>query len=240
MSSNSSDWNPERLSLGDAEGDDSGLDVLRRAMKRESQDAIDPARLERIGHAVVLATVAATSPVAVKSSSWLAAKVPNVLLALGMIGGMAIVANVHPKADVPQHVVTAAPEAPAPVPAPVPAEIKTVSPSDLPSAPVVHADSAPKPPPSVAVPVAVAPAQDEIAVLARAHAALRSDPALSLSLCNQLEYKSQFAQEREAVAIEALVYLGRKAEAKTRFRAFEERYPASSHRVHLENLFSTN
>jgi hypothetical protein len=252
--SSRSDWNPERLMTTDHEGgDEEGLDFLRGALKRESREAIDPARLERIGRAVVVATAAPPIASAISSSSSsssassagssvVASKVPNILLALGMIGGMAVVASFHPTKDVAQHrtvVATTQPDETA-TPLAVPAEIKTISPNDLPSAPSaasVHTVDAPKPPPS-AVAATITPT-DEIALLARAHDALRSDPTLSLSLCREHAAKvqgSQFAQEREAVAIEALVYLGRKDEARTRFRSFEERYPASSHRVHLENL----
>ena len=38
--------------------------------------------------------------------------------------------------------------------------------------------------------------------------------------------------------IEALVYLKRTEEAERRFAAFKSRYPASSHRVHLDSLFA--
>jgi len=240
-------FNPERLSISDGDDDVSGpegLDFFKKAMLRESHDAVDPARLERISHAVVAATPATALASAASStttaggakaaSSWLATYVPNILLAVGMIGGMTIVARVQPAPDVsPAVVVVLADEAPV---VQAPADVKTFSPSDLPSAP---------PPVVSAKAPAIAPTTttttDEIALLARAHDALRSDPGLALSLCREHETKAkdgQFAQEREAVAIEALVYLNRRAEASKRFRAFEQRYPASSHRVHLESLLA--
>ncbi|AKU96434.1 hypothetical protein AKJ09_03098 [Labilithrix luteola] len=83
---------------------------------------------------------------------------------------------------------------------------------------------------------------EEIALLARAHEALRAHPSESLALCQQHRVQfaqAHFAQEREAVAIEALVYLHRTQEAEQRWNEFKARYPTSSHRIHLEDLFST-
>ncbi len=82
---------------------------------------------------------------------------------------------------------------------------------------------------------------EEIALLARAQKALHGSPREALRLCD--EHAStfragSFGEEREAVAIEALVSLGRNTDARTRFDAFRARHPASSHRVHLESLFS--
>lgn len=83
---------------------------------------------------------------------------------------------------------------------------------------------------------------EEIALLARAHEALHAQPSQSLALCQQHRVQfaqGHFAQEREAVAIEALVYLHRTQEAEQRWNEFKARYPTSSHRIHLEDLFST-
>lgn len=83
---------------------------------------------------------------------------------------------------------------------------------------------------------------EEIALLARAHEALHAQPSQSLALCQQHRVQfaqGHFAQEREAVAIEALVYLHRMQEAEQRWNQFKARYPTSSHRIHLEDLFST-
>jgi TolA-binding protein len=48
--------------------------------------------------------------------------------------------------------------------------------------------------------------------------------------------QSLLAQEREVVAIEALVALGRVDDARDRLRAFRRRWPTSTHLVRLETL----
>jgi len=81
----------------------------------------------------------------------------------------------------------------------------------------------------------------EIDLLARAHDALRSRPAETLALCQKHETDfadGRFAQEREALAIEALLYLHRRDDAEQRWATFQQRYPASNHRIHLADLFS--
>jgi hypothetical protein len=81
----------------------------------------------------------------------------------------------------------------------------------------------------------------EIDLLARAHEALRSRPADTPGLCqkHQVEFADgRFIQEREALAIEALLYLHRRDEAQRRWNDFQQRYPASNHRTHLAALFS--
>ena len=143
---------------------------------------------------------------------------------------------------------TPAPPAPLPPPPPAaiasvapappePVAIPTISPSDLPSAREPQSPSARTIPSAPAAPTET----EEIALIARAQEALASDPAASLALCREHGQRfanGHFAQEREAVAIEALVDLHRTREANERFDAFALRYPTSSHRAHLEDLLS--
>ncbi|MBX3187277.1 MAG: hypothetical protein KF819_09685 [Labilithrix sp.] len=119
----------------------------------------------------------------------------------------------------------------------------TVRPEDLPSAPPSSTPVPAAPKAEVEMPAAPAAASeaDEIALIARAHDQLRASPADALASCRDHERRhpgGHFTQEREAIAIEALVYLGRKDEAERRFAAFRARFPSSTHRVHLESLFS--
>lgn len=215
--------------------------LLRGALRAERAEPDDDARLARIGHALSIATTTAAPPASPPAAhgkpGWLAAKGPFVALAAATIGGLAIIGMTGreppPPARTQPAVVVSIPLPPAESPIP------TISPADLPSAP------AESPPPSRsaqrAAP-AVAPSEgDEIALLARAHDALQNDPARSLALCSEHEAKfaaAHFTQEREALAIEALVKLGRRDEAVQRWNTFRERYPTSSHRVHLASLFS--
>ncbi len=238
---------PRRL----LDGGDELNSLLRGAFDAERADEVDEARLARIGQSLALAGASAapppvpsTPPGAVAgartTTGWLAAKGPYVLLAAALVGGFAVIERTErapAPAPAPVQVVTVAP---APMEqAPTPAT-PTFSPADLPTAPAVVSTPA-KPASTKGTTTGATSDVDEIALLARAHDVLRSDPAQSLSLCKQHESRfarGHFAQEREAVAIEALFYLGRKDEAGRRWAEFQRRYPSSSHRVHLESLFA--
>jgi hypothetical protein len=89
------------------------------------------------------------------------------------------------------------------------------------------------PPPSPVRP------EEEIVLLERAETALTKDPALALALTQSLEEaypRGALAQEREAIAIEALAKLGRLEEAQARLRRFVAAHPESPHRMRLERL----
>lgn len=241
---------PRRLFEGD---ESSGL--LRGALEAERRHAVDEPRLRRIEQAVAMigasaAAPSASAPAEVAASAepaagWLASKGPLVLLAAATFGGLAAVFAVGGD---PSPATQPAPQrGPEVVAAPGPPReaeprlaepaIATLSPADLPTAPA--------PPPSAKTARATASATegDEIALLARAHDALHDDPARSLALCREHEARfsgGHFAQEREAVAVEALVYLGQKDDAARRWSEFQRRYPSSSHRGHLASLFAAS
>ncbi len=85
---------------------------------------------------------------------------------------------------------------------------------------------------------------NEVALLERADAALRSDDAAT-ALAITREHAARcatgsFVQERERIAIEALTRLGRRAEMRERAVAFEERYPASPHLRRIRKLLVEN
>jgi hypothetical protein len=66
--------------------------------------------------------------------------------------------------------------------------------------------------------------------LARVREAMGADPARALALAEQGHAqfpRGVFRQERDALAIGALVELGRAGEAKARARAFVEKHPES-------------
>jgi TolA-binding protein len=122
---------------------------------------------------------------------------------------------------------------PAPSAAPVPAEpsaaVDTLPFDTLPSA---SASAAP-PPPS-------ASPEMEMEVFKRAQAALSSgDAAGALAACaaHQQAYpRSAFAQEREVIAIDALVRLGRRGEAEARADRFARSWPSSGHNRRIDSL----
>jgi hypothetical protein len=82
------------------------------------------------------------------------------------------------------------------------------------------------------VPAAAPAPEDELSLLERSRAALDAEPTLALELAEShaRSYPSGvFAQERELLAIEALLKLKRKAEARGRAEQFVQRYPDSPH-----------
>jgi hypothetical protein len=105
--------------------------------------------------------------------------------------------------------------------------------------PVVHESGGSLTPDAANAPNAPADAESEAHLLARAEDALASNPALALTLAEQ--HAARFArgtlgQEREVVAIQALVRLGRAGEAKARAARFLAANPRSAHRPRIEAI----
>lgn len=99
--------------------------------------------------------------------------------------------------------------------------------------------STPRAPQSIQAPQA--PRASELELMHDAKAALASDPNQALSLLNRLAklYPSGvLAQEREVLAIDALLRLGRKSEANARATRFASRYPGSAHWPHIQRLLA--
>jgi hypothetical protein len=106
-----------------------------------------------------------------------------------------------------------------------------------PPAPAAGVDPDPSPAAAGAAPEAAA--EPEHALLQRAQDALRGDPARALSLTDL--HLARFpggllAQEREVIAISALLGMGRGAEARARAARFVAAFPASAHRRRLAVL----
>lgn len=83
------------------------------------------------------------------------------------------------------------------------------------------------------------PFLEEDRLMRRAREAVGSNPAQALSLTQ--EHARRFprgtlSQEREVIAIDALVQLGRSQEARARATAFLKFYPRSAHRARIEQL----
>jgi hypothetical protein len=91
-----------------------------------------------------------------------------------------------------------------------------------------------------AVPVASgSPDESEIALLQAAQGALRDSPASALGLADR--HASHFptgalAQEREVIAIEALLALDRRDKASERAARFARDFPNSAHLPRIEAL----
>ena len=144
---------------------------------------------------------------------------------------------------------------PPPTPAVVPPPAST--PTLIASAPATTAPPASVetavPPPSVALPIAThaapsthasvaTPPPDpalEVSLLQDAHDALASSPAAALAKCAEQERlfpSSTVAQEREVIAIDALLRLHRDTEARARAAAFSAHFPGSASQRRVDAL----
>lgn len=82
-------------------------------------------------------------------------------------------------------------------------------------------------------------AESEIALLQAAQAALRGNPTSALALADRHATRfptGALAQEREVIAIEALVALNRREEASERGSRFARDFPDSAHRPRIDAL----
>lgn len=115
------------------------------------------------------------------------------------------------------------------------AESTTTAPPSVPSASSSSAPASPRPPRAVEPPDPAA----EIALLKKAQDALRSDALEALRLAEEhaRRYRrGSLAEEREVIAIEALVRLRRTSEAEARARAFANAFPDSAHQRRVNRL----
>ncbi len=84
-----------------------------------------------------------------------------------------------------------------------------------------------------------APKPPEMELLDAAQRALATRPAEALAKCDELARtypRGMMVEERERIAIEALVSLGRRAEAERRAAAFHKAFPRSSYGPRLDAL----
>jgi len=134
----------------------------------------------------------------------------------------------------------------APPPSDAPASAHDAVPVDaLPSEPVLaegRAPASPTKPASSARPASIARSKrscDEAELIDRAETLLRTGQAKGALEATRLHAacdETVLDQERERIAIEALVVLGRNQEATTRARAFEASYPSSPHLRRIRQL----
>ena len=82
----------------------------------------------------------------------------------------------------------------------------------------------------------------ELPLLEQAQRAVRDDPARALSLADQHRRRfprGQFVQEREMIAVEALLELGNERRARRRGQRFLRRFPDSTHVPRLKQLLAS-
>ena len=115
----------------------------------------------------------------------------------------------------------------------------TVRPVEPPSRSSTPDSAALRKVPEPAVPVDQGPREG--ALLLQARRALASDPAAALALTQEHARRfpaGDLVLEREVLAIEALVGLGRRSDARARLDAFERRFPQSLPIARLERLLA--
>lgn len=86
------------------------------------------------------------------------------------------------------------------------------------------------------------PDESELGLLKRAQWALATNPGLALDIAatHARRFPSgALAQEREVIAVDALMRLGRTSEASRRGTAFQTRYPASAHARRIQVLLGS-
>lgn len=219
--------------------------LLREALRESKADLPDDARLAAIalklgtvvgaaggGGAAVAAGAggaakASVAPAALKAgTSALSLKLAAAAAVTAVaIGGGVVVA---PRVLAPRPAVTVA--ASTTLAAPTTSAALSNSAFSLPPA---SASAAPLPVPAASSAKLNAPPNpdDEVKYLQRAQDALASDPARALSICEDeaaMFPKGMLAQEREVIAIEALVRLGRLDAARAREKRLEADYPGST------------
>lgn len=220
--------------------------LLRDGLAAARDVSVDPARLE------ALARGAAGQAAGASSGGAAAGK----LLAAvgGVVGATAVVVAVLATrpGDPPARVVVAPPassasatgvadELPAPTDGALdaPDDDEAGAPTRVARPRASLSSPPPPPPPSSSPPPQPPPAVDELAGLDEAQRALAGDPARALALCEahaRAFPRGALTEEREVLAIEALVRLGRGDAARARAEAFRAAHPASGHLRKVEGL----
>jgi hypothetical protein len=144
------------------------------------------------------------------------------MLAVGLAVGGVTGAQLQARLGAPREVII---EQRVDVPVPVPVQVPVVVvPTPVPIEPDQPSPERPRPPK-----VDKAPVEVERLLIEQATAALsRGNAAQALEACAQHAARfpeGQLAEERESLAIRALLRLGRRDEAETRAAAFRGRYP---------------
>jgi hypothetical protein len=105
----------------------------------------------------------------------------------------------------------------------------------------LHKASAASPSLPSATPLAIAELRSELQLLTRARHVVRSSPSRAIALTAEHAERypaGTFAEEREVIAVEALVRLGQREQAAARARAFGARFPQSAHRQRIEDVLA--
>ena len=181
--------------------------------------------------------LAQASELAAAKSAGALALLGGKALVTAVLGGAAcasvalVLAHRHPQGDLPERPaapIASAPARPAPLAPSVAVPPPTVGVDELPRLPSAH--------PSLPRPGALA---DETDLIERARASLRTDPARALELSREHARRFPQGQLRSAgqvVAIEALLRLGRRDEARASAEAFFAQAPDGLYAERIRRL----
>ncbi len=237
--------------LDPSSGATPGMRMLLESTAHDGPTDAERAALRRkLGEALAIVP-AGPPPSAAPSSTlrpWMFA-----LLALLLVGVLAALLGRHrlglgPPPRVPEPLPSAAitPSSSPPTPTTDPSKNKapTASASAPPSAATLASSLASTTAPKPTASNSTSSVEDEIALVKRAYAALRNgDPQGALLLAGEHAKKfpaGMLTQEREVIAIDALVRLGRRAEAVQRANAFRKAFPSSAHLRRIDVLVGSN
>ena len=222
-------------------------DLLRAALAAARADSPSPADVARLSGSLARALPAGALAGATGAGALAGAKGGGGLAVASRAAPVTWAVGAAVAASVAAGGIYAATRPSPPVPVPIatvrlgstgaPADVPT---PELPAAPPLPAGTLPAAPmPSMhSTPAVHAPPEAQL--LDRADQALRQgDAAGALALAT--EHAKAYphgvlAQEREFIAIQALVALGRTGAASSRARAFRQAYPGSSHLTRLDAL----
>lgn len=231
-------------------------DVLVRSLNAAYEDAPSEAELRAL-EASVLAAIqgggggGGAPPVAPKSTPW--TTVLTSVLGAGAVAGLVALGVNTLGRDEPVPSVTAngveVPSAPVLAEESEPQAIAVEAPPPVENAPVrvrrprVEApliESPEEAPVEAPTPALAAESEDEMLLLRRATSSLASRPQESLQITARMEHVAhpEWAEERERVAIEALMRLDRRGEAEARFGRFQTSYPSSAYLPRLRVVLS--
>ena len=246
----SNEQDPPRLSL------DSGNAFLRDAIEDSKRDLPDETRLAAIalklgpvlgaGAAGGGGAAAASSAGAAKASVAPAAakigamsagmKLATAVAVTVAIGGGAVMA---PRLAPHSSTVTIAPTTTAIAISPSATSSSSISLALTPAS----ASVAPPPTPPAATMIVPPNPEDEVRMLQHAQDSLATDPKNALSICNDEQIvfpHGPLSQEREVIAIDALIRLGNVSDAKARAKKFEKDFPHSPALQRVHQLIGQN
>ncbi|HEX4621983.1 MAG TPA: hypothetical protein VH208_10495 [Myxococcaceae bacterium] len=213
--------------------------ALRSALRAGRDDLPSDDTLKKLAAGLVVTPLvgASAAKAAGLVGKGISLKLASAVVVAAVAGGGAVVV-------IRSRAVTAPPEVPAPVVRVhrAPAEPPPEPPPEVeppPPAPPLRGHRAVAPLP----PVPATPQVNEVELVHQAQDMLGDNPRAALSLAEkhrQLFPDGTFAQEREVIAIDALVRLRRTTDAAERARRFEESFPGSAHLPRVHALVQKN